>query len=281
MWQMVKGRDGGNSGLALFAAELHAARSRAGLSRDELAVRINYSASLIGMIESLRRVPRLDFAERCDEVFATVGTFARLQQHARTTPLPSWFRPYAEIEAVASQIRSWEPALVPGLLQTEEYARGVLATLPNTTEGAVEELVTARMERQAILERPEPPLLWVVLDEAVLHRQVSGEKVMGEQLLHMAEMSLRPNVTIEVVPFAAEAHYGLLGGFAVADVDETARVAYLDTVTEGYIVEGPSVVAEVMLTFDSLRSETLSRSTSRELIMKRAEVYGSDQGYVA
>ena len=80
---MVKGRDGGNSGLALFAAELHAARSRAGLSRDELAGRINYSASLIGMIESLRRVPRLDFAERCDEVFATVGTFARLQQHAR------------------------------------------------------------------------------------------------------------------------------------------------------------------------------------------------------
>jgi hypothetical protein len=190
------------------------------------------------------------------------GTFARLQQHARTTPLPSWFRPYAEIEAVASQIRSWEPALVPGLLQTEEYARGVLATLPNTTEGAVEELVTARMERQAILDRPEPPLLWVVLDEAVLHRQVSGEKVMGEQLLHMAEMSLRPNVTIEVVPFAAEAHYGLLGGFAVADVDETARVAYLDTVTKGYIVEGPSVVAEVMLTFDSLRSARVPASAS-------------------
>ena len=96
------------------------------------------------MIESLKRVPRLDFAERCDEVFATVGTFARLQQHARTTPLPSWFRPYAEIEAVASQIRCWEPSVVPDLLQTEEYARGVLSTLPNTTEGAVEELVSGR-----------------------------------------------------------------------------------------------------------------------------------------
>jgi transcriptional regulator with XRE-family HTH domain len=160
---MVKGRDNANSGLGLFAAELQAARSRAGLSRDELAGRINYSSSLIGMIESLRRVPRLDFAQRCDDVFGTVGTFARLQQHARMTPLPSWFRPYAEIEAVARQIRSWEPSVVPGLLQTEQYARGMLATLPNTTEGAVEELVTARMERQAILDRPEPPLLWVVL----------------------------------------------------------------------------------------------------------------------
>jgi Domain of unknown function (DUF5753)/Helix-turn-helix domain len=278
---MVKGRDGGNSGLALFAAELQAARSRAALSRDGLAARINYSASLIGMIESLRRVPRLDFAQRCDEVFATVGTFARLQQHARTTPLPSWFRPYAEIEAVASQIRSWQPSVVDGLLQTEEYARGLLATLPNTTEDAVEELVTARMERQAILDRPEPPLLWVVLDEAVLHRQVSSAKVMHEQLLHLAEMSLRPDITIEVVPFTAEAHYGLLGAFAVADVDEMTRVAYLETVTQGYIVESPSVVAEVMLTFDSLRSATLSRSASRDLIRKRAEEYGSDQGYLA
>jgi transcriptional regulator with XRE-family HTH domain len=281
MWQMVKGRDGGNSGLALFAAELQAARSRAGLSREELAGLLNYSASLIGMIESLRRVPRLDFAERCDDVFGTVGTFVRLQQHARMTPLPSWFRPYAEIEAVASQVRSWEPSVIHGLLQTEDYARGVLVTLPNTTEGAVEERVTARMERQAILDRPNPPLLWAVLDEAVLHRQVGSERVMHQQLQHLAEMSLRPNVTIEVVPFTAEAHYGLLGAFAVADVGETARVAYLETVTQGYIVEGPAVVAEVMLTFDSLRSETLSRSASRDLITKRAEAYGLDQGHLA
>src|SRR5882724_2929010 len=277
---MAKGRDS-NSGLALFAAELQAARSKAGLSRDELASQINYSASLVGMVESLRRVPRLDFAERCDEVFGTVGTFARLQQHARTTPWPSWFRPYAEIEATASQLRMFEHALLPGLLQIEEYARGILVTLPNTTEGDAEELVIARMERQSILNRGDPPLLWVVIDEAVLHRRVTSDKVMWGQLTHLVEMSLRPNVTIEVLPFSAEAHYGLLGAFAVADVDEAARVAYLETVTEGYIVESPSVVGEVMLTFDSLRSETLSRSASRDLITKRAEVYGSDQRNLA
>jgi transcriptional regulator with XRE-family HTH domain len=277
---MAKGRDS-NSGLALFAAELQAARSQAGLSRDELASQINYSASLIGMIESMRRVPRLDFAQRCDEVFGTVGTFARLQQHARTTPLPAWFRPYAEIEATATQLRMFEHALVPGLLQIEEYARGILITLPNTTEADAEELVTARIERQAILDRDDPPLLWVVIDEAVLQRRVSSDKVMHDQLTHLAEMSLRPNVTIEVLPFAAEAHYALLGAFAVADVDETARVAYLETVIEGYIVESPSVVGEIMLTFDSLRSETLSRSASRDLITKRAEEYGPDQGYLA
>jgi ribosome-binding protein aMBF1 (putative translation factor) len=87
---MVKARHSGNSVLALFAAELQAARTRAGLSRDELAGRINYSASLIGMVESLRRVPSLDFAERCDEALGTVGTFGRLQQHARMTSPPGW-----------------------------------------------------------------------------------------------------------------------------------------------------------------------------------------------
>lgn len=277
---MAKGRDS-NSGLALFAAELQAARSKAGLSRDELASQINYSASLIGMIESLRRVPRLDFAQRCDEIFGTVGTFARLQQHARTTPLPAWFRPYAEIEATATQLRMFEHSLVPGLLQTEEYARSILAVQPNTSEDELDEMVAARMERQVVLNRARPPLLWVVLDEAALHRRIGGPKVIREQLLKLAEMSMRPNITVEVLPASAAAHCGLLGAFAVADVDETSRVAYLETITEGYIVESPSVIAEVMLTFDTLRSETLSHSASRDLILKRAEEDESDRRYLA
>ncbi len=268
---MVRGRDNGNSGLALFAAELQAARSRAGLSRDELAVRINYSASLIGMIESLRRVPGLDLAERCDAAFGTPGTFARLQQHARTTPLPAWFRPYAEIEAVATQLRSWQPSFVDGLLQTEPYARNVLSGRPNTTADEVDQLVAARMERQLILDRPNPPLLWAVIDEGALHRQANDAKVMREQLLHLAELSERPNINVEVVPYSAGAHYALLGAFALADVDDTTRIAYLETVTEGYILESPSAVAQVMVIFDTVRAETLSRTASRDLIRKRAE----------
>src|SRR4051794_15005527 len=108
---MANDRDEARSGLALFAAELKAVRSRAGLSRDTLAAQINYSASLIGMVESMQRVPQRDFAERCDEAFGTAGTFARLQQAARATPLPSWFKPHTEIaemevmEVMARQLR--------------------------------------------------------------------------------------------------------------------------------------------------------------------------------
>jgi transcriptional regulator with XRE-family HTH domain len=257
------------SGLSLFAAELAAARSAAGLTQDQLAARINYSASLIAMIESMRRAPQPDVAQRLDEALKMPGTFVRLQQHARTTPLPTWFRPYAEIEATATQLRSWQPAFVDGLLQTEAYAESVLSRRPNTKAEDVEALVAARMERQAILDRDEPPLLWVVLDEAVLHRRVASEKVMREQLDHLLDVSARPNVVVEVVPYSAGGHYALLGAFALVE-QEGLRLGYLETISDGFIVESAATVARLALTFDHVRAETLSRTASRELIEKRA-----------
>jgi hypothetical protein len=126
------------------------------------------------------------------------------------------------------------------------------------------------MERQAILGRDGPPLLWIVLDEAVLHRQVGSEKVMRDQLDQLAEMSCRPNITVEVVPFSAGGHYALLGAFTLVEQNDR-RIGYLETVIEGYIVESPATVATLALAFDTVRGETLSRSASRDFIRKRAE----------
>jgi transcriptional regulator with XRE-family HTH domain len=266
----------GDSGLTLFAAELTAARAKAGLSQNELATRITYSESLVSLIETARRVPSLDFARRCDEALGTPGTFARLQQHARLTPLPSWFRPWAEIEAVATQLRLFEHSLIPGLLQTEEYARAVLCEEPNTTEDDLAGLVAARLARQAVLSSEHrPPLVAVILDESALTRPIGGAKVMHEQLMYLAHMAEKPSITIQVMPTSAGAHCCQTGAFAVADVDG-GGAAYLETVTDGYIAESPSVIARVILKFDTLRSDALPRKASRELIMKRAEDYGSD-----
>jgi transcriptional regulator with XRE-family HTH domain len=184
-------RDFDQSALVMFARELQAARGRSGMSRELLATKINYSPSLIGMVESCRRVPGLDFARRCDQVFGTTGTFERMQEYLGAAPFPAWFRPFVEYEARATALRGFEHVLVPGLAQTTGYARAVLATQPNTTEEQVDEFVTARLERQVILDRDEPPLLWLVIDEAVLHREVGGAKVMHDQLVHLAEMSER------------------------------------------------------------------------------------------
>jgi transcriptional regulator with XRE-family HTH domain len=267
----VSTRERDTAAVSLFAAELAASRTAAGLSQDALGALINYSPSLVAMIESGRRAPTLDVARRVDEALKAPGTFVRLQQHVRTNPLPSWFLPYADVEAAATQLRSWQPSFVDGLLQTEDYARAVLSGRPNTAMDDVEALVVARMARQAVLDREEPPLLWAVLDEGALHRRIGDGTVMRAQLLHLAEMSTRPNICVEVVPYSAGPHYALLGAFAIAEADDTARVGYLETIIEGYLVEAPGVVAELMLAFDSVRAETLSRSASRDVIRKWAD----------
>ena len=263
--------DTGQPALSLFARELQAARSRAGLSLEQFASEINYSRSLAGHVETCRRVPSLDFARRCDEVFATTGTFERLQQVVRTASFPAWFRPFVEYEARASALRGFEHVLVPGLLQTPGYARAVLAMRPNSTQEQIDELVTARLERQVILERDQPPLLWVVVDEAVLHRDIDGSKVMHDQLLHLAAIAERPGITIQVIPRTAGGHIGLLGAFVIAEFADAPSIAYLETVAGGQITEEASAVAGVALTFDTLRSEALPRRASLDLIMKVAE----------
>jgi hypothetical protein len=197
------------------------------------------------------------------------------------SPLPSWFRPWAEIEATATQLRLFEHSLVPGLLQTEDYAQAVLVEEPNTSADQTAQLVAARLSRQAALARDGRPLVWALIDEAALNRPVGGATVMHEQLLHLASIAEKPNVTVQVMPVSTGAHCCLTGAFAVADVDGAGPSAYLETVTDGYIADSPPVVAKVILKFDSLRSEALTRTESRAMILKRAEGYGSDQGRLA
>ena len=215
--------DGDQSALAMFSAELRAARAEAGMSRDELAARINYSGSLIGMIESMSRVPSLEFAQRLDEALQTTGTFARMQQHLRAAPFPSWFRPFAQHERDATSLRAFEHSLVPGLLQTTEYARALLSTHMGISGDEVEQLVTARMDRQAVLDRNEPPLLWVVIDEAALRRPVGGRKVMAGQAEHLVMMAQRPSVLIQVIPLEVGAHEGVNGAFVLRRLRQRAQ----------------------------------------------------------
>ena len=161
--------------------------------------------------------------------------------------------------------------VIPGLLQTEDYARAILSVQPGTTEERLDELVTARMERQTVLSAEHPPFLWCLLDEGVLHRCVGSAEIMHEQLTHLVSVSAQPQVTVQVVPYSVGAHPGMLGHFVIAGLDDTASVVYLDTAAQGQIVETPSVVEQVTLTWEALRSEALPRGASRELITKIAE----------
>jgi len=155
------------------------------------------------------------------------GTFARLETGLRDLPYPASFRPFSAYEAEARSLRLFEHVLVPGLLQTAGYARAVLATRPHTSAEEIDELITARLARQALLARADPPLLYVLLDEGVLHRPVGTRDVMAAQLARLAELSEEAFVTPQVIPFSAGAHIGLQGGFAIAELPDLPAIVFL------------------------------------------------------
>ena len=266
-------RERDTAALSLFADELKAAREQRGWSQADLADQIPYSLSTISMVEALHRVPTRDLATHLDKVFGTPGTFARLEARLRDLPFPASFRPFAAYEAEATALYVFEHSLVPGLLQTAEYARAVLATRPNTAEDEIDNLVAARLARQVILARDEPPapLLWALIDEGVLHRPVAQAEVMRDQLARLMELSRRPNVTVQVLPYSAGGHTGLLGAFTIADLGGNPGTVNVEDITDGRVFEDPSMVSRVTLRYKSLQSEALPKGASRELIARVAE----------
>lgn len=248
-----------------FAEELRAARQHVGMSSEDLANKLGYSPSMVRMIESGHRFPQPDFAKRCDEVFAVPGTFTRLEARLRDLPFPESFRPFVPSEAKARSLRIFEHVLVPGLFQTAGYARAMLSARPYTGDDEVENLLAVRMKRQEILTREEPPLVYAVLDEAVLHRPVGSAEVMRDQLAHLIELSRLPHILIQVI-HGAGAHIGLQGGFAIADLPDSPGIVFLDTAADGQTVEDATIVSQVMQRFDALRAEALSKGASLNMI---------------
>jgi len=203
------------------------------------------------------------------------GWFTRFYNDSRRWdgPYPRWFADWVDAEGRATVVRWWEPLLVPGLLQTPDYARALFKAWQTTgTDDEVENLVTARIDRQRIFDRPKPPSLWAVLDEGVLRRSIGGAKVMHDQLVHLAELAERPTVRIHIVPAEVGAHIGLLGAFAIAGfTDDVPGTVYFESPDQGETTQDPTTVASMILTFDTLRSEALPRGASRDLIMRVAE----------
>ena len=170
----------------VFGAELRYYRIRAGLSQKDVASRANVSHDVISKIETGDRPPAEDFPPRLDAVpdLDTRGALTRLWDHLKKghkQRLHGWFQPWADIESEATVLRWYEPLVVPGLLQTEDYARAILSARPDGNLDDLDDQVAARLARQSVLDRPNAPQLWCVLDEGVLHRPIGGPKVIRSQ----------------------------------------------------------------------------------------------------
>jgi transcriptional regulator with XRE-family HTH domain len=260
--------------LDFFGAEVRRWRTAAGLSQEQLGQRVGFSGAQVGKVETGERAPSQDFAQHCDQALPGAGgLFLRIYHLARRWDggYPSWFVEWVQAESRAITLHTWEPLLIPGLVQTPGYARALFRAWRSArTEAELDQLVSARIERQLIFERPSPPSLWAVIDEGVLTRRVGSPQTMRDQLAHLVDVSDRLRITIQVVPAGAGAHAGLLGAFAIAGFGDAPGLVYLESPDQGQTTQRSSVVVKVSETFDTLRAEALPRGASRDLIRKVA-----------
>jgi transcriptional regulator with XRE-family HTH domain len=278
----LKDADMAASPLRVFGAMLRFYRMKAGMSQDQLGGLVYLTGDMIGKVEAGQRAPSEQLVDAIEALpaLATDGALTELREvlrdYLKRRPYPGWFADWPNKEAQAATLRSFQPLVVPGLLQTEDYARAVLRSRVGDTDAEVEEMIAARMGRQVILDRDRPPTLWVILDEGVLRRPIGGPAVMGEQLRQLAKAARRPSIVLQVIPAATGAHQGLNGGaFVIADFgdDGGSAVGYQDTAVAGQIVESADEVSSLMLMWDTLKSEALPRSASLELLEEVAKTW--------
>ncbi|MFJ2584223.1 helix-turn-helix transcriptional regulator [Streptomyces sp. NPDC087538] len=262
------------SPLDYYGWELRRQREAHSLKQGQLGDIIFCTGSLIGQIETTKKIPTRDFSERVDAALGTDGVFSRLVGLVLRSQLPTWFQPYADMEAKAAYISTYQAQLVYGLLQTEEYARAVLATgMPDDLENRV----AARIERQRILERERPPLAWAVLDEAVLHRPIGGHEVMRRQLLRLLEFADQRWMRIQVLPFTAGEHASLDGAFTTMRFDNDPDIVYTEDIVSGHMTASPDTVREAALRYAHLQAAALSVEDSAALITRVMEECYGDQ----
>ncbi|MFE9634266.1 Scr1 family TA system antitoxin-like transcriptional regulator [Streptomyces sp. NPDC006463] len=273
-----KNLDPSSSPRALLGAELRVARERAGYSQAELGEPLFVSGSFIGQLEAGTRRMHLELARQIDDILKTGGFFVRNCGAAAKSKYPDHFAAAAEAEALAKAIREYAPLIIPGLLQTEAYARAVFrAYQPTATEETIDELVTNRLARASLLTDPTTPLLWTVLDEAVLRREVGNQQVMAESLRHLATLIQSHRVIAQVIPFKAGAHAALGGPLRLMHFDDAPPLAYVEGLETGLLLDDPATVAHHTLTYDLLTASALSPRESLALIESVAEDYSHDQ----
>ena len=280
-------QDAGRNPRQVFGAMVRFYRERAGLSRAELARQVCKSAALVEAIELGRRVATPQVTGDLDAALGAEGALGQLrdeigdglgyQPHPLWSrqPHPLWFQEWTLKEAEAAALRWFEPMLVPGLLQTADYARAIFRTRLKTTEEEIDEQVAARLKRQDVLSRSELPLVWVLIDEGVLRRPVGGRHVMCEQLRRLGEAARQPNVVIEVIPAGVGAHDGLEGAFAIADFPDAPSVGYRECAGGGHVVEESQFVTLLDLMWDTLRADALPRAASLALLEEAAKSWAS------
>ncbi|MET9757581.1 helix-turn-helix transcriptional regulator [Streptomyces sp. NPDC006372] len=264
---------GASDSLRTFGAVVQALREHAGLSREEFGTLVGFSKHTVASVEQGRRMPDRDFVERAEPILGSTGALRRAAPHlSRQAGLASWFRQWARLEATAISLYTYECRVVPGLLQTEAYARAVsldVPPLPDPEE--LEQRIAARMARQELLAvtRKPPTAFSFIVEQAVLERWTGGEEVTRGQFDRLLELVERNwNVELQVMPTRRPSHAGLDGPLQLAEAPDNRWFGYSEGQKNGRLINDPKEISVLQQRYAKLRSQALAPEDSLGLLKR-------------
>lgn len=265
----VRDEEPGNGVVTAFGRQLKLLRTRAGMERAELGKRLGYSPETVASIEQGRRIPQARFIEKADEVLGAGGVLTALKEEVGRAQYPAFFRDAARLEAEAHELSLYAVQAVPGLLQTEEYTRALLAMRrPLLDEDTIEQRVAARLSRQGIFSRWPAPLVSFVIEEAVLRRPFGGTAVLRGVLENILLTGHKRNVEIQVMPNDREDNAGVDGPFTLITLRKGDQIAYLEVQGRSILVTDRDEVRSISARYGIIRSQALTPRESLGFVEK-------------
>ncbi|MFF3716182.1 helix-turn-helix domain-containing protein [Streptomyces prasinus] len=259
---------GASDSLRTFGAVVQALREHAGLSREEFAALVRFSKHTVASVEQGRRMPDRDFVERGEAALGNTGALRRAAPTlTRQAGLASWFRQWARLEANAVALWTYECRVIPGLLQTERYARAVTESVPPVKDAEqVAKQVAARLQRQQLFERRPPIAFSFIIEQALFERGTGGSDVTQELLDSLLERSLQFNVELQVMPRHQPDHAGFDGPLMLLESPDNKWFGYAEGQRGGMLISDPKEVSIMLQRYARLRSQALTSEDSRSLL---------------
>ncbi|MEV0324509.1 Scr1 family TA system antitoxin-like transcriptional regulator [Streptomyces sp. NPDC050658] len=254
--------------MKMLGAQVAALRRAAGLTQRQLAERLVVDEETIASIEQGRRPLKEDFASALDEILDAKGVLtAAIENMPEVDLFPRWASEYMDLEREAIALSWYDNQVLPGLLQTEAYARAVFSNeVPTLSEDEIALRVAARIERQEILHRKDPPTASFIISEVTVKDRLGGDQVRHEELQRLREWAGLPGVTLQIMPIGCDLHAGLAGAFILLETPDHQRIAYVEAQRGSQLIADPDEVSVLERKYAMLRTQALNTQETKGLL---------------
>ena len=263
-------KDKSSATMRMFGSQLRLWRIRAQYSREQFGQEAGYAAETVASVEQGRRMPATQLVEAAETLFGAGGMLQDAAAKIVRAKFPDWFEDYVRYEAEAVSLGIYATHVIPGLFQTEAYARAVFGnSCPPLDESDIEDGVAARLERQILLERKPLPLISAVIEEVTLHRRVGGRAVLRGQIQRLLALSALRHVHLQVMPTDREAHAGLGGPMSLVETSTHQLLVYFDGPKGGVLLSDPKDTSDLNMRYATLRAQALTPEETLGLLKQR------------